>query len=106
MVDALQALNSGRTWHLFWEPCYGLCSDDHRHHRLRGAGCCRRAAALAATMSYIPTGCDQQGRYPEAAEAATELGADDFTDAARFVIWQIVFAVIVVGAIAAAAALL
>jgi hypothetical protein len=57
-------------------------------------------------MSYIPTGCDQQGRYPEAAEAATELGADDFTDAARFVIWQIVFAVIVVGAIAAAAALL
>lgn len=57
-------------------------------------------------MSYIPTGCDQQGRYPEAAEAATELGADDITDAAKFVIWQVVFAVIIVGAIAGAAALL
>jgi hypothetical protein len=57
-------------------------------------------------MSYIPAGCDQQGRYPEAAEACTELGADDITDAARFVIWQVVFAVIIVGAIAGAAALL
>ena len=57
-------------------------------------------------MSHIPTGCDQQGRYPEAAEAATELGVDDITDAARFVIWQVVFAVIIVGAIAGAAALL
>jgi hypothetical protein len=57
-------------------------------------------------MSYIPTGCDQQGRHPEAAEAATELGADHFTDAAKFVIWQVVFAVIIVGAIAGAAALL
>ena len=33
--------------------------------------------------SYIPRGCDQQGRIPEAAdvpapaEAATEIGADD-----------------------------
>ena len=26
---------------------------------------------------YIPKGCDQQGRYPEAAEAATSVGADD-----------------------------
>ena len=26
--------------------------------------------------THIPRGCDQQGRYPEAAEAATELGAD------------------------------
>lgn len=25
---------------------------------------------------YIPKGCDQQGRVPEAAEAATEFGAD------------------------------
>ena len=25
----------------------------------------------------IPKGCDQQGRHPEAAEAATEIGADD-----------------------------
>ncbi len=28
-------------------------------------------------MSRIPKGCDQQGRYPEAAEAATEVGIDD-----------------------------
>lgn len=26
---------------------------------------------------YIPKGCDQQGRHPEAAEASTEIGADD-----------------------------
>ena len=25
----------------------------------------------------IPHGCDQQGRYPEAAEPCTELGQDD-----------------------------
>lgn len=25
----------------------------------------------------IPKGCDQQGRHPEAAEAATEVGLDD-----------------------------
>ena len=25
----------------------------------------------------IPKGCDQQGRYPQAAEAATEVGIDD-----------------------------
>lgn len=28
-------------------------------------------------MNKLPKGCDQQGRYPEAAEAATEVGADD-----------------------------
>jgi hypothetical protein len=28
-------------------------------------------------MTKIPKGCDQQGRYPEAAEAATEIGRDD-----------------------------
>ena len=28
-------------------------------------------------MSRIPKGCDQQGRYPQAAEPCTELGADD-----------------------------
>jgi uncharacterized membrane protein len=28
-------------------------------------------------MSYIPKGCDQQGRYPEAAEAATEVGVEE-----------------------------
>lgn len=28
-------------------------------------------------MKKLPKGCDQQGRYPEAAEAATEVGIDD-----------------------------
>ena len=28
-------------------------------------------------MTRIPKGCDQQGRYPEAAHSATEVGADD-----------------------------
>ena len=27
--------------------------------------------------AYIPRGCDAQGRYPQAAECCTELGADD-----------------------------
>jgi hypothetical protein len=29
------------------------------------------------TIRRLPKGCDQQGRYPEAAEAATEVGQDD-----------------------------
>ncbi len=28
-------------------------------------------------MSYLPRGCDQQGRYPEAAESATDIGVED-----------------------------
>jgi hypothetical protein len=28
-------------------------------------------------MSKMPKGCDQQGRYPEAAEAATDVGQDE-----------------------------
>jgi hypothetical protein len=28
-------------------------------------------------MKKLPKGCDQQGRYPEAAESSTEIGADD-----------------------------
>jgi uncharacterized protein (DUF983 family) len=52
-------------------------------------------------MSYIPTGCDQQGRYPEAAEACTELGAEDFDDAAAIIVGQIVCIIIVIAALAA-----
>ena len=52
-------------------------------------------------MSYIPTGCDQQGRYPEAAEAATELGADDFDDASAIIVKQIICIVIVIAVMAA-----
>jgi hypothetical protein len=29
------------------------------------------------TVRRLPRGCDYQGRYPEAAEAATEVGVDD-----------------------------
>jgi hypothetical protein len=29
------------------------------------------------TVRRLPKGCDQQGRYPEAAEAATEIGQDE-----------------------------
>jgi hypothetical protein len=28
-------------------------------------------------MKTLPKGCDQQGRYPEAAEAATEIGIEE-----------------------------
>jgi hypothetical protein len=41
-------------------------------------------------MSRIPNGCDQQGRYPEAAEAATELGADDEEQADFVFLWAVV----------------
>lgn len=52
-----------------------------------------------------PTGCDQQGRYPEAAEAATDIGADDFDDAAAIIIGQIVCILVIIAAIAAVFAL-
>lgn len=29
------------------------------------------------TVRRLPKGCDQPGRYPEAAHSATEVGADD-----------------------------
>jgi hypothetical protein len=29
------------------------------------------------THPWVPKGCDQQGRYPQAAEAATDVGQDD-----------------------------
>ncbi len=48
-----------------------------------------------------PTGCDQQGRYPEAAEACTELGADDFDDAAAIIVGQIACIILIIAAIAA-----
>jgi hypothetical protein len=43
---------------------------------------------------YIPTGCDQQGRHPQAAEACTEVGADDddlacATGIVRAVCWSL-----------------
>lgn len=51
-------------------------------------------------MKKLPKGCDQQGRYPEAAEAATELGADDAPVAIGSVVLMGVAIVAVVGVIA------
>jgi hypothetical protein len=41
-------------------------------------------------MKKLPKGCDQQGRYPEAAEAATEVGADDEEQANLVFLWAVV----------------
>jgi hypothetical protein len=41
-------------------------------------------------MSRIPNGCDQQGRYPQAAEAATEVGIDDEEQANLVFLWAVV----------------
>lgn len=48
----------------------------------------------ALHRAYIPAGCDQQGRHPQAAEACTELGAadDDLACAAgivRAAVWSL-----------------
>jgi hypothetical protein len=51
----------------------------------------------------IPLGCDQQGRYPEAAEAATELGLEEpDTDPVRVVAKDVL---VTVAALLAAGAL-
>ena len=56
------------------------------------------------TVRKVPLGCDQQGRYPEAAEAATDIGQDDdltsFDWAALIIIGTVVAATVVVGALA------
>lgn len=31
----------------------------------------------AEPIKPLPKGCDQQGRYPQAAEACTDIGSDD-----------------------------
>ena len=43
----------------------------------------------------IPQGCDQQGRHPEAAEAATEVGAEDNDPHMQAFIEDVVIAVAV-----------
>jgi hypothetical protein len=49
----------------------------------------------------IPKGCDQQGRHPEAAEAATEVGIPDEPeqDMLRVVIDDALIAIAAVGAL-------
>lgn len=53
----------------------------------------------------IPLGRDQQGRHPEAAAAATEIGADDAIDeldrAAGYVMSACMVAVVLMAALAA-----
>jgi hypothetical protein len=60
-------------------------------------------------MNKVPKGCDQQGRFPEAAEAATEVGQEEepnfyskelmFEELGKFFI-SLCVATAVVGAIA------
>lgn len=40
-------------------------------------------------LHRLPKGCDQQGRYPQAAEAATDIGQDEeYAD--RVILWAAV----------------
>ena len=48
----------------------------------------------------IPQGCDQQGRYPEAAEAATEVGHEDGPEALGTLVLMGAAVVAVVGLVA------
>ena len=41
-------------------------------------------------MKKLPKGCDYQGRYPEAAHSATEMGADDEEQADLVFLWAVV----------------
>ena len=42
------------------------------------------------TVRRLPKGCDQQGRYPEAAHSATEVGQDDEEQADLVFLWAVV----------------
>ena len=41
-------------------------------------------------MNKLPKGLDQQGRYPEAAHSATEVGAGDEEQANLVFLWAVV----------------
>lgn len=50
----------------------------------------------------IPKGCDYQGRHPEAAEAATDLGVEDDepdTSSMRAVLGDVLIACVILGTI-------
>jgi hypothetical protein len=51
-------------------------------------------------MKKLPKGLDQQGRYPEAAEAATEIGVDDAPESLGKLLVLGLCVVCLVGAIA------
>ncbi len=57
-------------------------------------------------MKKLPKGLDQQGRYPEAAEAATEIGVDDAPESLGTLVVLGLCVVCLVGAIALAVGVL
>jgi len=50
-------------------------------------------------MSKLPKGLDQQGRHPEAAEAATEVGVDDLPESVGSVVLMGVIVIVVVAVV-------
>jgi hypothetical protein len=57
-------------------------------------------------MKKLPKGLDQQGRHPEAAEAATEIGVDDAPESLGTLVVLGLCVVVLVGAIALAVGVL
>jgi hypothetical protein len=55
------------------------------------------------TVRRLPKGADQQGRYPEAAEAATDVGQED-EDPKEDTMWFWVVIVVIFTAVVVAAA--
>jgi hypothetical protein len=51
-------------------------------------------------MSKLPKGLDQQGRHPEAAEAATEVGVEDLPEAVGSVVLLAVVVIVVIAVVA------
>jgi hypothetical protein len=51
-------------------------------------------------MKKLPKGLDQQGRYPEAAEAATEIGVDDAPESLGTLVVLGLCVVVLVGVLA------
>jgi hypothetical protein len=52
------------------------------------------------TVRRLPKGCDYQGRYPEAAEAATEIGIDDAPESLGTLVVLGLCVVVLVGVLA------
>ena len=51
-------------------------------------------------LRRLPAGCDQQGRYPQAAEACTDLGVEEpDIDPVRVVLTDTIIAVCVLGVV-------
>ena len=55
------------------------------------------------TVRRLPKGADQQGRYPEAAEAVTDIGQEN-EDPEEDTMWFWVVCVVIITAVLAAAA--